>query len=368
MSSIVAGRLALHGELADGWVELEGEEIAACAVGEPPRAPDLRHDGIVAPGLCDLQVNGAAGHEVTAGPQALEAIDRLLLSRGVTSYLPTIVSTDSASAERAVAELEERAADPASPVTGVHLEGPFLDPAHAGMHRRDRLRSPADGIPAYFESPAIRLVTLAPELPGALELIAELRERGVAVALGHTGAGAAEAERAVDAGASLVTHLFNAMAPLHQRAPGLAGLALTEDRLAVGVIADGVHLHPLVLELVRRAAGGRCFLVTDATPAAGAPPGRYSMAGVEISCGEEGAAHTADGRLAGGAISLDESARRWAGMTEATLAEAIAAASETPAAAARLPGGLRPGGPADIILLDDEGRVERVMRRGRWIE
>lgn len=367
MSSIVAGRLALHGELADGWIELEGERVAACATGQPPRPPDLRHDGIIAPGFCDLQVNGAAGHEVTGGPDALDAIDRLLLSRGVTSYLPTLVSLDAPVAERAMKELAERTADPSSPVAGVHLEGPFLDPAHAGMHRRDRLRSPDDGIPVYFGSPAVRLVTLAPELPGALKLIAELCARGVAVALGHSGASAAEAERAVEAGARLVTHVFNAMGPLHHRAPGLAGLALTEDRLAVGVIADGVHLDPLVLELIRRAAGGRTFLTTDSTPAAGAPPGRYSMAEVAIEATEDGSAHTADGRLAGSVITLDQAARGWAAMTGATLAEAIAAASEIPAAAVGLPGGPAPGSPADLVLLDETGQIERVMHCGRWL-
>lgn len=367
MSSIVAGRLALHGELADGWIELEGERVAACAIGQPPRPPDLRHDGIIAPGFCDLQVNGAAGHEVTDGPDALDAIDRLLLSRGVTSYLPTLVSLDAPVAERAMEELAERTLDPSSPIAGVHLEGPFLDPAHAGMHRRDRLRSPDDGIPSYFDSPAVRLVTLAPELPGALKLIADLCGRGVAVALGHTGASAAEAERAVEAGARLVTHVFNAMGPLHHRAPGLAGVALTEDRLAVGVIADGVHLDPLVLELIRRAAGSRTFLTTDSTPAAGAPPGRYSMAEVAIEAHEDGAARTANGKLAGSIITLDQAVRGWALMTGATLAEAIAAASEVPAAAVGLPGRPAPGSPADLVLLDETGQIERVMHSGRWL-
>ena len=258
-----------------------------------------------------------------------------------------------------------RAADPSSPVAGVHLDGPFLDPAYAGVHRRDRLRSPIDGIPRYFGSPALRLVTLAPELPGALELIAELRARGVAVALGHSGASAAEAERAVEVGAHLVTHVFNAMAPLHHRAPGLTGLALTDDRLAVGVIADGVHLDPLVLDLVHRAAGGRIFLITDSTAAAGAAAGRYLMAGVAIDASEDGSARTPEGRLAGSVITLDQAMRGWAAMTGATLAEAIAAASEIPAAAVGLPGGSAPGNPANLVLLDETGQVERTMYRGR---
>ncbi len=366
-SMILAGRLAVHGGLADGWIEVEGEHLAGWATGSPPRPPDARHDGIIAAGFCDLQVNGAAGHEVTGGPEALDAIDRLLLSRGVTRYLPTLISTSSALAERVVEELAERAADPSSPVAGVHLEGPFIDPAHAGMHPHDRLRSPDAGIPAYFGSPAVRLVTLAPELPGALELVAELSGRGVAVALGHSGASAAEAERAVDAGARLVTHVFNAMAPLGHRSPGLAGLALADERLAVGVIADGVHLDPLVLELVRRAAGGRTFLVTDSTAATEAPPGRYLMAGVSIEASEDGGARTGDGRLAGSVLTLDQAVRGWTTLTRATPSEAIAAAGEVPAAAAGLTEGLAPGGSADLVLLDGQGSVERVMYRGRWL-
>ena len=260
MSRLIAGLLARGGAVEPGWIEVEGERIAAAGSGTPSRAPDERHDGIIAPGLCDLQVNGAGGHEVADGSAAMDAIDAIQLEHGVTSYLPTIVSTDDATADRALAELAERAADPSSPVAGVHLEGPFLDGAHAGMHPVDRLRSPADGVPDYYSSTAVRMVTLAPELPGALELIAALRARGVAVSLGHSGASAEIARRALDAGARFVTHVFNAMAPLGHRAPGLAGVALADARALVGVIADGLHVDPLVLELVRRTAGPRAIL------------------------------------------------------------------------------------------------------------
>ena len=367
MTLLLAGRIARRGALEDGWVEVEGERVLAAGTGAPPRPPDERHDGIVAPGLCDLQVNGAGGHEVIGGAAAIDAIDAIQLEHGVTSYLPTIVPTDGATAERAVAELAERAADPASPALGVHLEGPFLSGAHAGMHPAESLRSPADGIPGYFSSEAVRLVTLAPELPGALELIAALRARGVAVALGHSGASADVARRAFDAGARLVTHVFNAMAPIHHRAPGLAGVALTDARAMVGIIADGLHVDPLVLELARRAAGPRIVLTSDAAPAAAAPAGAYRMAGVEIERDRAGAVRTVEGRLAGSALTLDAAVRNWASMTEAGLGEAIAAAAEAPAAALGLAAGLHPGCAADIVLLDGAGNVRRVMRRGRWL-
>jgi N-acetylglucosamine-6-phosphate deacetylase len=368
VSLLLAAELALDGRVAPGWVEIEGATVAGIAHGPAPREPDERVDGILAPGFCDLQVNGAAGHEVTGASAALDTIDALQLAHGVTSYLPTLVSPDDATAEDALTKLAVRMADPASPVAGVHLEGPFLSPAHAGMHPVERLRTPADGIPAWIEHPAVRLVTLAPELPGAMDLIARLTERGIAVALGHSGADATVARAAVDTGARIVTHVFNAMAPLHHRAPGLAGLALIDERVRVTVIADGHHVDPLVLELVRRSAGARTVLVTDATPAAGAPQGSYEMAGAAIAREADGPARTEDGRLAGSTLVLDEAAQNWAGMTGATLAESLFAASEAPAAAAALPVATSAGGPADFVVLDTEGRVRRVISHGRWHE
>jgi N-acetylglucosamine-6-phosphate deacetylase len=361
---LLAAELAFHGRLAEGWVAIEGARIAAATHGPPPREPDERLDGILAPGLCDLQINGAGGHEVTGGPAALDAIDALALAHGVTSYLPTLISPDDETAERALEQLAARAADPASPVAGVHLEGPFLNPECAGVHPLERLRSPADGVPDWIEHPAVRLVTLAPELPGAIQLIARLRARGIAVSLGHSGAGAEVAAEAIDAGARLVTHVFNALAPMHHRAPGLAGVALVDERVYVSVIADRVHVHPLMLELVRRAAGPRTVLITDSTPAAAAPLGDYEMAGVPIERGPDGAAHTHDGRLAGSTLTLDAAVRNWQALTRATLAEALYAASEAPTAAARLHAEM----PADLVQLDSTGIVRAVMRGGRWLD
>jgi N-acetylglucosamine-6-phosphate deacetylase len=360
MTMLLAADLALHGRLAPGWVETDGARLAGAAHGPPPRAPDERLDGILAPALCDLQVNGAGGHEVTGGAAALDAIDAIPLAHGVTSYLPTLVSPDDATAERALAELQARAADPASPVAGVHIEGPFLSPEHAGVHPLERLRRPSDGIPAWIESPAVRLVTLAPELPGALELIARLHARGIVVGLGHSGADAETTLAAIDAGARLATHVFNAMTPLLHRAPGLAGVALLDERVHVTVIADGIHVDPLALELVRRAAGRRVALITDATPAADAPAGRYAMAGMLVEAAG-GAARTRDGELAGSTLTLDAAVRNWGAMTEATLAEALFAAGEAPRAAAGL------GEAADLVLLDRSGFVRRVLRRGAWV-
>jgi N-acetylglucosamine-6-phosphate deacetylase len=366
VSTLIAGGLARRGQLLDGWVEVEGDRIAAVGEGAPPRRPDEGND-IVAPGFVDLQVNGAGGHEVTGGVEALDAIDAIQLARGVTGYLPTLISPEPEIAEHLLPELARRAADPASPVAGVHIEGPYISPGHAGMHPVERLLAMPAELPGWLRTPAIRIVTLAPELEGAPATIRALRKRGVVVSLGHSGASAERAIAAIDAGAGLVTHVFNAMAPLRHREPGLAGVALADDRLLVSVIADGHHIDPLVLELIRRAAGDRLVLVSDSTPAAAAPAGGYPMAGVAIERTPDGAVRTADGRLAGGSLTLDEAVRSWHETTEATLAEAIRAASEVPAAAIGLGSGLEPGAPADILLLDQAGIVRRTMRNGRWL-
>jgi N-acetylglucosamine-6-phosphate deacetylase len=367
MGLLLSAELAMGGQLAPGWLEIEDSRLIAAEHGPPPREPDERADGILTAGLCDLQVNGAAGREVSGGGAALDAIDAAQLASGVTSYLPALVSPDDEIAARALPELARRAADPLSPVAGVHLEGPFLSREHAGMHPRERLRSPAEGIPDWIEHPAVRLVTIAPELPGALELIARLSARGIAVALGHSGASSDVGRAAIDAGARLVTHVFNAMAPFDHHAPGLVGLALVDERLHVSVIADGVHVHPVALELIRRASGRRVLLITDATPAAAAPPGRYVMAGVPIEA-SAGAARTSDGVLAGSVMTLDQAVCNWAAMTRATLAEALFAANEAAAVAAGLRDVAVVGAAADLVLLDPSGEVRRVMRAGRWLD
>jgi N-acetylglucosamine-6-phosphate deacetylase len=365
---LLAGRIARGGTATEGWIEVRRGRIEAVRAGTPPRVPDEPHAGLIAPGLVDVQVNGGAGVQVTDGHRALDRLEEALLAHGVTSYLPTLISAPDEAMALAAEELAERVADPASPAAGVHLEGPFLSPEHAGVHRAELLVAPAGRpLPLAYASPALALVTLAPELDGALQLVRALRQRGVAVSLGHSGADAVTARAAFGAGASMVTHVFDAMAPLHHRAPGLAGAALVHPSAHVGVIADGHHVDPLVLELVRRAAGPRVVLVSDASPAAVAPPGRYLMGEATIERAADGTARTPGGMLGGSAILLDEAVRRWAALTGATLTEAIAAAAEAPGRVIALPPPLAPGAPADLVLFDDGGTVVRVMRHGAWV-
>jgi len=367
VSTLIAGTIARGGHAAPGWIEVTGEVVSACGSGRPPRIADLVHDGLIAPGLIDLQLCGAAGVEVTQGADALARIEHALLAHGVTGCLATIVTCEEDAAVRAVEAIESRAADPGSPILGAHLEGPFLSPQYPGVHRPELLRAPADGVPSYYHSPAVRLVTLAPELPGAGSLIASLRAREITVSLGHSRASVAQAQAAFAAGARGVTHLFNAMAPLHHREPGLAGAALEDERVSLGLIADGIHVHPLVLALVRRLAGARIALVSDASPLAAGGCDRAVLAGTDLRAGSDGAPRTVDGRLAGSSMLLDEAVRRWRKFTAATLVEAVAAGSEHPAAALGLPVPLQIGSPADLVLLDAEGRVQRTLAGGRWI-
>ena len=323
---------------------------------------------MVAPGLVDLQVNGAAGHDVTGGPDALDAVDLALLQHGVTSYLAALASPNAELAARVMPELERRAADPGSPLAGVHIEGPFISREYAGAHPPERIAPVPAEVPDWMRSPAVSVVTIAPELDGAARLIAELDRLGVTVSLGHSGATAWQARAAVNAGARMVTHLFNAMAPIHHREVHLPGAALTDERLLVTVLADNVHLSAPALELVRRAAGDRVALVSDSTPGAGAPAGRYTMAGVEIERLEDGSVRTLDGRLAGGGLLLDAHVRGWASLTSATLGDAIRAATEVPASLIGRSARLDAGAPADLVLLDARSiEVVRVMRRGRWV-
>jgi N-acetylglucosamine-6-phosphate deacetylase len=316
-----------------------------------------REDGgggaeLVAPGLVDLQVNGAAGASVTDGREAIAHVDEAMLDAGVTSWLATVMTTDDAT----VATVVKNAA-------AVHLEGPFLSPELAGAHRVEYLRVPGDGVPVHFEHPAVRLVTLAPELPGGVELARELDSRGVVVSLGHSDA---TPEQAGAVPARMVTHLFNAMRPPHHRLPTLPTWALVHDSVAVGLISDGLHVDPLVLRLIRRVAGDRIVLVSDASPATAAPEGEYSLQGIPIRrVGDE--CRDELGRLAGTAIDLAEGVRRYVRFTGASLGEALVAATFRPARLAGIGGILGPGDPADLVTLDRDGRVLRVMRGGVWV-
>jgi len=356
----VAGRLLVDGNLVKGALVIERGRIVDVRLGDVGKVgqlPSPRFDAeIVSPGLVDLQVNGGFGLEVGGDGRALRALAGRLPSTGVTTFLPTAVSSGPADYRALGAALADARGAAGARMPGLHLEGPLLSPARAGAHRVGEIAGAGatidDVLDDLLGAGAVRVVTLAPERPGALALIHRLRQAGVAVSLGHTDATFEQTVAGIDAGAALVTHLFNAMSPLHHRAPGVVGAALADDRITIMLIADGVHVHPAALNVALRSKGSdRVALVTDAIAAAGAPPGRYALAGVEvISDGQT--ARLADGTLAGSTLTLDRAVRMMAGVAGARLEDALAMASSVPAAAIGLAdvGRIAVGQLADLAL------------------
>jgi N-acetylglucosamine-6-phosphate deacetylase len=272
------------------------------AVGLRP-APGGR---LAVPGLVDLQVNGFDGVDLMGADAAqLRQVGRSLLRHGVTAYLPTLITAAPADTDAALDVLARCAAQPApadgARMLGVHLEGPFLSPARTGTHPLAHRRDPdLELLRSWCDRAPVVAVTLAPELSGALELVRELVARGLVVSVGHSDATAAQAGAAFDAGASTVTHLWNAMSPLQARAPGVPGAALSRPDVVVQLVLDGHHLAPEVVRLSWAAARSRVVLVTDATAASARPDGRYELAGVPLEV-RAGAVRNPDGDLAGSA-------------------------------------------------------------------
>lgn len=324
---------------------------------------------LVAPGFVDLQINGGFGYDFTLAPESIPEAAARLPQFGVTAFLPTIISAPLETYKRALAVIRAPAGG-AQPL-GLHFEGPFLNPERAGVHDRRFLLLPDARIVQEWEPlERVRMVTLASELPGALELIEQLRKAGVTVALGHSLATYAEAKAAFDAGARFVTHLCNAMRPLHHREPGLAGAALEDPRVRLSLIVDGVHLHPAAVRMVWNLKLPKLIaLVTDAIAAAGdiPPADRYGAVVVDR---EAGTARLPDGTLAGSILTMDQALRNLVQMTECSPSEAFQCASTTPAAVigwGGRKGWLKRGYDADIVLLTPEFCVVGTIIAGELV-
>ncbi len=327
----------------------------------------------LSPGWIDLQVNGAFGRDFTEEPRVIWDVARDLLDRGVTSFLPTLITAPAEAYEKALDVLRKGPPDdaPRSRVLGLHLEGPFLAPDKKGAHAARDLLGPEEvlsgPLPPWLTDPLVRMVTLAPELPGALDLIRLLVERGKVVSAGHSDASFDVAQAAFDVGVTGGTHLFNAMSGLHHRHPGLAAALLIDPRVTVGLIADGVHVHPAMLRLaMERLLPERLILVSDAMAAAGMPPGRHTLAGRTVVV-DDGAARLEDGTLAGCPLLLDDILLRVLHLVpNVPRPDILAAVTVNPARLLGLRRGrLEPGRPADLLLLDEQGHPVYVMIDGR---
>jgi len=336
------------------------------------------YDSTLAPGYIDLHIHGSAGHDVMENTaDALPAVERLLARHGVTSYYPTTVTAPIDSTLRALERLadaiekrEPRTAPEAARAcpAGIHLEGPFLSHARRGVHPPENLLKPTLAAFERFWEAAhgrIRMMTIAPELDGAIEVIAEASRRGVCVSLGHSDADLRTSERGIAAGARHATHTFNAMRPLNHRDPGILGVVLTDSRLSADIIADGVHVDPAIVRLFARAKGPeQTVLITDATAATGMPDGVYRLGSLEVEV-RDGKC-TSDGKLAGSVLTLDRAVRNLARFAGWTLEQAVAAASLNPARVGGLSnkGALTVGADADFVVLNAAGDVERTFMGG----
>ena len=279
--ALVGEVLTTAGPARAAVVIRDGKVDAVLRDPRPADLPEVHREfvGLLCPGFIDLQINGAFGADVGPDPGAIRTLVTRLPATGVTSFLPTLISSPPELYEEFFVALEEGAAKEGARVLGAHLEGPFLAPERNGAHDPANLRSVDLGfLGELLDSGHVKIMTLAPELPNSLEAIELLLEEGAAASAGHTEATCEEVSRAVDAGLRLGTHLYNAMRPLAHRDPGTVGALLTDDRVKVGIIADGVHAHEAALRLAHRARGTEgLFLVTDAMQAAGMPPGDFKI-------------------------------------------------------------------------------------------
>ena len=345
----------------------------AAAVACPPGAQVLDADGLLlTPGFIDMQFNGGFGDDFTADPTTIWQVAAGLPRWGVTAFLPTVITSplERIAQAQQVVQSEPAGFRGATPL-GLHVEGPFLNPQKKGAHNPAYLQLPAlEAVAGWSPQTGVRLVTLAPELPGALPVIEALATRGVLVSAGHSTATFEEATMAFDAGARYGTHLFNAMPTMHHREPGLPGALLTDPRPVVGFIADGVHTHPSVISLVWQALGPeRLNLVTDAMAALGMGPGKHLLGDFEVTV-DATSARLADGTLAGSILSLDQALRNLIRLTGCTLADALATVTTTPARSLGLDherGRIAPGYVADLVLLSPELEVRGTVVRGELV-
>ena len=374
-------------EIHDPLVFIEDRLISAVSSRAQQEIPtnatvvDLTKNGeaILAPGFVDLHMHGGAGLDVMRSSLAeLPHLNKFLTTHGVTGYFPTTVA---APLDQTCAALE-RLADAidasqgsragnsveAQPL-GIHLEGPFLSHLRRGVHPPQYLVGPTLPIFDRLWQAArghVRMMTIAPELPGALEVIAEAARRQVLVSIGHSDAALEAARAGVDAGARHATHTFNAMRPLNHRDPGILAEVLTDHRISADIIVDGIHVMPEVVQLFLRAKGtDRAVLITDAMAAAGMPDGTYQLGPIQVEV-KDGKC-TSDGKLAGSVLTMDRAVRNVTQFAGWSLQHAVRAATLNPARAAGLGqhGKLVPGAEANLVVLSPDGEVRETIVHGR---
>ncbi|NMP23103.1 N-acetylglucosamine-6-phosphate deacetylase [Sulfobacillus harzensis] len=367
---VLPDRILLRGEMI-----LQGDRIEAINEEPSTRRPHFQwQEGWIFPGLTDIHVHGIDGYDAMDGTrEAFEAIDRALAETGTTGYLATTMTATSDELHRVFEAVRTfRTLHPQTGLLGVHMEGPYIHPARIGAQRADAVRSPSlHELQQYraWLSGDLRRVTLAPETPGADEVIAWATANGICLSAGHSNATFEEAMTAFTAGIRQATHLFNAMSPMNHRSPGLVGAALAHPDVQVEMIADGVHLHPEILHLARKLKGeDNVLLVTDAMRATRLADGVYDLGG-QLMTVKNGIARTKDGHLAGSTLTLIEAVFNYQRYAQVSLEEAVRAASLRPARAIGIydRGALEPGFVADLLFVDSQGTNRLTMRGGQVI-
>jgi N-acetylglucosamine-6-phosphate deacetylase len=375
---ITGGRVATpDGVLDPGWVLVDDGAISSIGSGEPPARPGAEVTDAtgswVLPGFVDIHCHGGGGAAFTsADPAQVRQVVDAHTAHGTTTMLASLVTRPVPELVEQIAALAELVQE--GLVAGVHLEGPFLSAARCGAHDPAILRPPdpvsVDALLAAGRG-TIRMVTVAPELEGAVPAVKRLVDAGVIAAIGHTDALAEDVVPAVDAGASVATHLFNGMRPLHHREPGPIGVLLDDERVTVELICDLVHLHPTVVRFAARHAGaGRTVLITDAIAAAAAGDGVYDIGGLEVNVTNGVPTLAGGGSLAGSTLTMDAAFRNLVQNCGLGVLEAVTAAATRPAellGLGNVTGRLAAGFAADVVLLDDALRPRSVMRRGEWV-
>ncbi|HWG21677.1 MAG TPA: N-acetylglucosamine-6-phosphate deacetylase [Terracidiphilus sp.] len=344
---------------------------------ELPTGVDVRHfpSAMLGPAFFDVHIHGAAGHDVMEGsPDALAAIGAFLASRGTANFLATTVTAPVDATLHSLESLAKRIQSPAGdghaqPI-GIHLEGPFLSHARRGVHPPELLLAPDIALfDRMYEAAEghVRLMTLAPELPGAVEFAAHATARGVRVSLGHSDATAAETRAAIAVGACSATHTYNAMRPLDHREPGILGIVLTTDSLFAELICDGIHNTPEMVQLWWKTKGlERALLITDAMAAAGMPEGKYRLGSIDVEVANGRA--TAHGVLAGSVLTLDRALSNFVAFTGATVEQGLRLMTANPAAMTGFEdraGALRVGDPASFVAVDAAGTLVASVVNGR---
>ncbi|MFD5254923.1 N-acetylglucosamine-6-phosphate deacetylase [Streptomyces bobili] len=359
------------GTVPDGRVTVDGTKIAPEAAQGTARVIDVRNHWLV-PGFVDLHNHGGGGASFSGTAEDAQKAIHAHRRHGTTTLVASTVTDDMDVLVRQAGLLSELAEQ--GDLAGIHFEGPFISPCRKGAHSEALLRDPDPAEVRKLIDAArgrARMVTLATELPGGIDSVRLLAEHGVIAAVGHTDATYEQTVEAIEAGATVATHLFNAMPPLGHRAPGPIAALLEDERVTVELINDGVHLHPAALELAfHRAGAGRVAFITDAMDAAGIGDGRYMLGPLEVEVSEGVARLVEGGSIAGSTLTLDRAFKRAVTVDRLPVQDVVAALSANPARLLGMDdrvGSLEPGKDADLVLLDDNFDLKGVMRQGVWV-